>query len=118
MNSKNNVRRTKRFLRELKRLLRKYPSLISDLEELNKTLLANPRTGDPLGDNNYKIRMAITSKGKGKSGGARIISNVETEIIGVVQNNEINLLTIYEKGAVDSISKEHIAELKRNAEFD
>ena len=101
-----------------KRLMKKYPSLKSDLTDLKDTVLANPTTGTSLGNSAYKIRLAIKSKAKGKSGGARVISYVETEVIGIIQNNVVNLLTIYDKSEVDSISKEQIEWLIKNMEFE
>ncbi len=87
-----------RFKKEAKRLAKKYPSLKNELIELNSFLLINPTLGTPLGYNAYKIRIAIKSKGAGKSGGGRIITYV------VAENKEIYLLTIYDKGELDSIS--------------
>ena len=57
----------------------------------------NPATGTPLGNDAYKIRIAIKSKGKGKSGGARIITYLLTA------NKEIYLMTIYDKAEFDTI---------------
>ena len=111
------VKNTNYFLKQLKRLGKKYPSLKQDINNLRLTLIEHPRTGENLGQGAYKIRLKITSKGKGKSGGARVISYVETEIIGVVQNNVVSLLTIYDKGEMDSLSKEEIARLIENMEF-
>jgi mRNA-degrading endonuclease RelE of RelBE toxin-antitoxin system len=116
MSSKVNVKHTKGFLKDLKRLLKKYPSLISDLEQLNKILLSNPKTGAPLGSNTYKIRLAIKSKSKGKSEGARVISHVETELIAKIENTTVTLLTIYDKSEVDSVSIDKILPLIRNTE--
>jgi len=65
--------------------------------------------GDDLGGNTRKVRMAITSKNKGKSSGARIITcNVWVDI----ENTKIYLLTIYDKGEQDSMSKTEIEHLK------
>jgi mRNA-degrading endonuclease RelE of RelBE toxin-antitoxin system len=61
------------FEKELKRLAKKYPSLKTDFKSLVKSLKENPQHGQPLGKDCYKIRMSISSKGKGKSGGSRII---------------------------------------------
>lgn len=118
MNSKINVKHTKGFLKDLKRLLKKYPSLISDLEQLNQILLSNPKTDTPLGRNTYKIRLAIKSKGKGKSGGARVVSLVETELIAKIENTTVILLTIYDKSEVASISFDKILALITNMELD
>ena len=63
-----------------------------------------------LGGGLRKIRMAITSKGKGKSGGARVISFT---VVVAVEESEINLLYIYDKAERSSISKKEIEELLR-----
>ncbi len=68
MNSKTKVKYTKLFSGKVKRLAKKYISLPFDLEQLHTTLIAEPHTGIPLGNSIYKIRLAIKSKGKGKSG--------------------------------------------------
>ncbi len=60
---------TPEFLIEAKKLSKKYSSLKNDITELAAQLAINPAQGTPLGKNAYKIRLAITSKGKGKSGG-------------------------------------------------
>jgi len=86
-----------RFKKEAKRLAKKYPSLKNELSELNKTLTRNPETGTPLGNNAYKIRLAIRSKGKGKSRGARVITYLITE------EKEVYLLAIYDKSELDNI---------------
>jgi len=86
-----------KFKKEAKRLIKKYPSLKSELSTLNNILSSNPTAGTPLGNDAYKIRIAIKSKGKGKSGGARIITYV------ITQNKEIYLLTIYDKAEFDSV---------------
>lgn len=65
---------TPSFEKELKRLVKKYPSIKSDIGTLGKQLLLFPTSGKPIGNNCYKIRMAITAKGTGKSGGARVIT--------------------------------------------
>jgi hypothetical protein len=114
MKSEVSIELGKRFQKEFKRLLKKYPSLKAELIKLRDILYAAPRTGTPLGDNIYKIRLAIRSKGKGKSAGARVISHVETEIIGLVESNTVSLLTIYDKSEVSNISKDDIQSLVKN----
>jgi hypothetical protein len=86
-----------RFKKEAKRLSKKYPSLKSELHELNEVLSQKPETGTPLGNNVYKVRLAIRSKGKGKSGGARVITYFISE------EQEIYLLTLYDKSEMDTI---------------
>jgi mRNA-degrading endonuclease RelE of RelBE toxin-antitoxin system len=92
-----NIVPTVKFKREAKRLVKKYPSLINELAEVNNQLMQNPTTGTPLGNDTYKIRVGIKSKGKGKSGGARVITYV------VSGNMEIYLLTIYDKSEFDAV---------------
>ncbi|MGI8634367.1 MAG: hypothetical protein ACR2KZ_03085 [Segetibacter sp.] len=98
-----------------KPLLKKYPSLSGDLLKLEKELLENPKQGTALGHNAYKIRLKISSKGKGKSGGARVISLVETILIGEVQQTEeeitVNLITIYDKADTATISDKELKDL-------
>lgn len=88
---------SEKFKREAKRLSKKHPSLKEELTELNNTLVDKPETGTPLGNETYKIRLAIKSKGKGKSGGGRVITYV------VKDNKEIYLLTIYDKSEYESV---------------
>lgn len=89
---------TDNFAREAKRLVKKYPSLKSELADLLTLLTQNPATGTPLGHSCFKIRLAIKSKGKGKSGGARVITLI------IEKSSRIYLLSIYDKSEMDSIS--------------
>ncbi|MDN0048282.1 type II toxin-antitoxin system RelE/ParE family toxin [Bacteroides gallinaceum] len=98
------------FKREAKRLNKHYASFADDYERLINELEANPHLGTDLGGGLRKIRMAITSKGKGKSGGARVISFT---VVVAVEESEINLLYIYDKAERSSISKKEIEELLR-----
>lgn len=62
------------FEKEAKRLGKRYPSMKSDIASLCEEIMANPNLGTDLGGGLRKIRMAIASKGRGKSGGARVIT--------------------------------------------
>ena len=62
------------FDAEVKRLSKKYRSLKLDLHELGKELMENPFQGVEIAPNIRKVRLAISSKGRGKSGGARVIT--------------------------------------------
>jgi mRNA-degrading endonuclease RelE of RelBE toxin-antitoxin system len=63
------------FRRNIKKLSKKYPSIKSDFAVFLDDIVQNPFQGEPLGKGNcYKVRLAIKSKGKGKSGGARVIT--------------------------------------------
>lgn len=93
------------FKREAKRLTKKYPSLKTELAELFTELEENPTTGNPLGNDIYKIHLAIASKNKGKSGGARVLSFVK------VSQTTVLLFSIFSKGEVENLTDKQIQEL-------
>lgn len=93
------------FKKEAKRLTKKYPSLKTELAQLFTELEENPTIGTPLGNDIYKIRLAIASKNKGKSAGARVLSFVK------VTQTTVLLFSIYNKGEVDSLTDKEIKEL-------
>lgn len=96
---------SQRFQKEAKRLMKKYPSLAKELFHLRNLLTKNPFEGTPIGHNCYKIRLSIASKGKGKSGGARVITYV------YVQGETVYLLTIYDKSEQGNISDKELQNL-------
>jgi mRNA-degrading endonuclease RelE of RelBE toxin-antitoxin system len=93
------------FEKELKHLAKKFPSIKKDIAKLTEQLLIAPMIGIPIGNDCYKIRMAITSKGKGKSGGARVITHIR------VTKEYLYLLSIYDKSEAENISDDEV--LKR-----
>ncbi len=99
------VKTLPKFDKNLKKLAKKYPLLKSEFSALVALLKENPIQGKSLGKNCYKIRISIASKGSGKSGGARVISNI------VVSNNIVYLLTIFDKGDKSTISDKELKEL-------
>jgi mRNA-degrading endonuclease RelE of RelBE toxin-antitoxin system len=96
---------TSNFKKEAKKLTKKYPSLKIELESLFSKLEENPALGTPLGNDIYKIRIAIDSKNKGKSGGARVLSFVK------VTETTVLLFSIYSKGDIDNLSDREIKAL-------
>lgn len=102
------------FLRAAKPLRKKYPSLAQDIRELSQQLLLNPDQGADLGNGIRKIRMSIASKGRGKSGGARVITY---NLVVSVEETQINLLFIYDKAERSSISKTEIQKLINELEI-
>ena len=94
-----------KFEKELKRLARKYPSLKNEYLEFIQNLKQQPEQGSPLGNNCFKIRLSIASKGKGKSGGGRIITFVK------VLETIVYLLTIYDKSEQENINDKDLEEL-------
>jgi len=102
------------FKRETKRLVKKYVSLKDELFQLEKELLRNPRYGTPLGKDVYKIRLAVKSKGRGKSGGMRVITRVveiQIRVIGKSQQTDVYLLSIYDKAEQADISDKKLKDL-------
>lgn len=102
---------SKSFKKEFKRLRKRYASLVSDYERLLNELTANPNLGTDLGGGVRKIRLRIASKGKGKSGGARVIT---FSVIVSSSATEINLIYIYDKADRESISSKEIEGLLRS----
>jgi len=100
-----NVKTIAVFERQAKRLAKKYASLKEELLELSQQLAENPEMGTPLGNNCFKIRVAIASKGKGKSGGARIITNI------VILDTTVYLLAIYDKSEKETLKDKELSAL-------
>ena len=103
------------FERKAKILRKKYPSFEADYNTFLDELEADPFCGESLGQHTYKYRMAIASKGKGKSGGARVItynvlqkSNQEVVII---------LMTIYDKSEISNVSDAYLRSLVQEIEI-
>lgn len=99
---------TTEFEKEIKRLKAKYPSLQDDFRLFLNELEINPVQGTPLGKGCYKVRMKISSKRTGKSGGARVITFVQ------VIKETVILISIYDKSEKESISNNEIHERLRN----
>jgi hypothetical protein len=93
------------FDKQIKRLAKKYPSIKIEFAELIENLEQEPEQGTALGNNCFKIRIAIASKGKGKSGGARVIINV------LVSEEIVYLLSIYDKSEKDNLTDKELEEL-------
>lgn len=95
----------KSFDRQAKRFSKKFPSFKTDLLNLISLLEENPNQGIPIGRNCYKIRLAISSKGKGKSSGARVITHLH------VTATTVFLLSVYDKSEIENISSDDLSEL-------
>lgn len=85
------------FKKQFKKLQKRYPSLKIDIAKLGTEIRENSQKGTPLGKNCFKIRLSITSKGKGKSGGAKVITYVQ------IIDETIYLLSIYDKSEKDTL---------------
>ena len=96
------------FKRQFKRLAKKYRSLAADFKVFIQALEDHPMQGADLGNNVRKVRMAIASKGKGKSGGARVITY---NVFVAHDHLEITLLAIYDKSELENVSDAYIRNL-------
>ncbi|MBR0046052.1 MAG: type II toxin-antitoxin system RelE/ParE family toxin [Bacteroidaceae bacterium] len=94
------------FQREAKILKKRYQSFVDDYEAFLDQIETNPLIGTDLGHGLRKVRMAIASKSKGKSGGARVITFLLKE-----QENTLSLLYIYDKADRSNISKKDLLNL-------
>ncbi len=89
--------------RELKKLSKKYTSLPIDFLSLLDSLQQNPTQGTPLGKDSYKIRLKISSKNTGKSGGARVLTCVK------IVKSKIFVFGIYDRSDVAVLTNKEIA---------
>ena len=103
---------TQRFENELKRLAKKFPSLKNEFAELISNIIEDPEIGTFIGNNCYKIRWGIGSKGKGKRGGARVVTYV------YVETETVYLLTIYDKGEKEDLKPNELKDMVDSLELD
>ncbi len=100
-----NVKTISVFERQAKRLMKKFPSLKKEIQILITELKEKPTKGTSIGHDCHKIRLAIASKGKGKSGGARVITHL------VYKNDTVYMLSIFDKSDLENLTDEEILEL-------
>ncbi|MDE5887295.1 MAG: type II toxin-antitoxin system RelE/ParE family toxin [Muribaculaceae bacterium] len=100
------IETTKSFEKSVKPLAKKYRSFKEDYKDFINQLEERPDTGIDLGNGIRKVRMAITSKGKGKSGGARVITFHTIKREGILY-----LIYAYDKAEYDNIILPVIKEL-------
>ena len=96
------------FERQAKKLIKKYISIKQELIDLVLHLKENPTSGTPINKDCYKVRLSVMSKGKGKSGGARIITNF------VIAEDTVYLLSIYDKSEKESLTDIELDELLKH----
>lgn len=105
------IKVTSNFAKEAKRFAKKYPSFKKDYEEFKNSLQENPLQGDELTPGIRKIRLAIRSKGEGKSGGARVIT---FNVLAEQQNGMVVLVLIYDKSDFSTVDVNTVKELIRD----
>ena len=104
------------FEKRAKALAKKYKSFVKDYDDFLDSLAKDPYQGTSLGMGVYKTRMAIVAKGKGKSGGVRVLTyNVKKTAPNVII---VTLLSIFDKGEMENVSdayiKSLVKEVKKN----
>ncbi len=92
------VRFSSDFQRAFKQLKKRYRSLPNDFARVLQSLQVNPYQGDELYDGMRKVRIAFTSKGRGKRGGGRIIIRL------TIDDTCLSFLYIYDKADMGSVS--------------
>ena len=105
------IRTIEVFDRQAKRLAKHYPCFRDDYRKLLEDLNKHPFQGSDLGGGVRKVRMAIASKGKGKSGGARVITYT-ADVIVQEGEGELILLSVYDKSVQSTISDDELKRLK------
>jgi mRNA-degrading endonuclease RelE of RelBE toxin-antitoxin system len=98
----NTVKPTPEFKRDLKPLLKKYKTLKETILVLEKDLIQNPYLGESYGQGLYKVRISDKSKGKGKSGGFRVLYY---HLSKTDEGIEMLLLNIFDKSELSTIKK-------------
>ena len=103
-----NVSSLPTFNRQAKRLAKKYPSLKKDLSELIQKLAEQPHQGKSIGKQFYKVRWSVASKGKGKSGGMRVITYVK------VVEQTVYLVSVYDKSEQATVDEKNLEQAIRS----
>ena len=104
----NKVYRTSIFEADYKHYVKKFVSLLSEIKQLEETLKKQPYVGTPLGGGIYKIRLACVSKGRGKSGGFRVITYLVDER---VDGTDVYLIAMYDKSEESSIRSSQLKKI-------
>ena len=99
------------FAKELKALCKKHKSLKKDFEALKEEIETNPNIGVSLGEGLRKIRLNISSKNKGKSGGARVITHEILVEIDCQETMSVAFISIYDKSEYDTVDLDIVKKL-------
>jgi hypothetical protein len=97
------------FRRNLKELAKRHASLIRDIDKLIASLVTDPTQGESLGGGLYKVRLNIRSKGKGKSGGGRVVTYLKLV-------DEVHLLMMFDKSDMDNVNDAFLEDLVNTIE--
>ena len=95
----------KSFVKDIKKLKKRYKNILNDIEEFKNTLISNPNIGISLGNGIYKVRVKNSNKNQGKSSGYRVITCF------IDENNIVYLVKIYDKSEIANIKTSKLIEL-------
>lgn len=105
---------TEEFKRNAKKLAKRYPSFRDDLEVLYDKLEKSPDIGIKIGKGLRKVRLAIKSKNKGKSGGARVITHLDVVLAGNDSEQELALVCVFDKSEKENVPKDYLQQIIDN----
>lgn len=106
---------TPQFGKSLKALAKRYASIRTDFAAFAASLSENPNQGDELSPGIRKIRMAIKSKGRGKSAGARVITYT---VYISPETGVVYLIDIYDKSDYSTVDVEIVKQIISEIETD
>jgi mRNA-degrading endonuclease RelE of RelBE toxin-antitoxin system len=99
---------TDEFEKDVKKFLKKFPTLAEELIEFEELLIENPFQGVSFGAGLYKVRVASESKSKGKSGGFRVINYLITKEKTKIK---VYVIKIYDKSEEGNVQKKLLVKL-------
>ena len=102
------------FKKEFKALFKKYKSLDKDIQNLRTEIENEPNIGVTIAEGIKKIRLKITSKGSGKSGGARVITHEILVEIDCEETMSVAFISIYDKSEYDTADLDIIKKIVKN----
>lgn len=92
------------FDKQAKKLSKKYRSIATDLSSFIDNFDLHHQSSTLIKNSLYKVRIKNSDKNRGKSGGYRVYYYIKSQ-------ENIYLLTIYDKSEIESINEEILTEL-------
>ena len=89
----------------------KFGYIPSFAKALKEEIETNPNIGVSLGEGLRKIRLNISSKNKGKSGGARVITHEILVEIDCQETMSVAFISIYDKSEYDTVDLDIVKKL-------
>lgn len=108
------IQTTSYFDAEAKRFGKRYRSFVDDLKSFRDSITEDPFQGTEIMPGIRKVRMSIETKGRGKSGGARVITF--TYLVSEESGNVI-LLLLYDKADASSVKSNVVKKIVKDLGF-